>query len=165
MRFEIDVNIRATPDVVWQFITDARAMGGCVAGLESLDVVESGRFLATLVVPVGQVRLPCAAEGAWLDRTAPWQAALQVRVAVGPPTAIQGAEHQIVAHNRMHLVNGTAGVTRMQWRMDVHLWGNYAGIPPHLLHPIIQKQSLSFFTCLKHQIENQAIPAKPHPNV
>ena len=155
MRFDITVNIRAVRDDVWQFLTDTKAMSGCVAGLESVVEVEPARrFLAMLALPIGQTHLTCAAELEWLQQIAPSRAAIQVRVMVGQAGSAQPFAHQILAHNTLRLVNGVPGFTQMQWRMVVDLLGNYAGIPPQFIHPLIQKQSHAFFTCLKHRIEN-----------
>lgn len=158
MRFDITVNIRAARHEVWQFLTNTQAMSGCVAGLESVTVVEPARrFLATLAVPVGQASVMCAAELEWLHQWAPSEATLEVRVAVGQAAATPPVVHQLLAHNALRLVNGIPGFTQMQWRMDVDLVGGYAGMPTQFIHPLIQKQSQAFFTCLKHRIENQTL--------
>lgn len=158
MRFDITVNIRAARDEVWQFLTNTLAMSGCVAGLESITMVEPARrFLATLAVPVGQASVTCTAELEWLHQWAPSEATLQVRVAVGQGAATPPVVHQLLAHNALRLVNGVPGFTQMQWRMDVDLVGGYAGMPPQFIHPLIQKQSQAFFTCLKHRIENRTL--------
>lgn len=156
MRFDITVNIRAARDDVWQFLTDTQAISGCVAGLESVTVVEPARrFLATLALPIGQSYLTCTAELEWLHQMAPSEATLQVRVAVGQVATPLPVAHQLLAHNALRLVNGIPGFTQVQWRMDVDLLGGYAGMPPQFIHPLIQKQSQAFFTCLKYRIENQ----------
>ncbi len=157
MRFDITINIQAAREEVWQFLTNTQAMSGCVAGLESVTVVEPARrFLARLAVPVGQASLACAAELEWLHQLAPSEAALQVRVAVGQGGATVAAAHQLLAYNAVRLVNGCAGFTRVQWQLDVDLVGGYAGMPPQFIHPLIQKQSQAFFTCLKYRIENHS---------
>ncbi len=156
MRFEITVNVQAPLEHVWRCLTDPALVGRCVTGLSSLtEVVPEQAYQALVTFPLGQRVVACQADLAWLSRDAPRAATLAVQVSLAGEAA---GTHAVSSHSRLSLTPGEPAHTQVAWQIDIALQGGFAGMPPQLLHPLVQRYSASFFACLKQAIEAGITP-------
>jgi carbon monoxide dehydrogenase subunit G len=72
------VNIEAPREAVWKFLLDAEAVGECVPGLESLEIIiPEEKFQATAQVGLGTVKVKFSAEVEWFDLEPPSRAKMR----------------------------------------------------------------------------------------
>lgn len=55
MRIEKRFRVAATPDRIWSFITNPELVAPCIPGCQDVEVIEPGRYRASIKVQVGPI--------------------------------------------------------------------------------------------------------------
>lgn len=158
MRFEVTVHISAPLETVWHFVIHPSIIAACVTGLEEFTTIEPHRFYQAKVnALVGQQPIRCFVDAEWVSTTPPTMAVLQLQVRLHSAANMPARAHLLRVHNNLQLSTSPSAQTHLHCQIQLERHGYFAGIPPQLIHTLFQKQSQSFFTCLKQTIETTPI--------
>lgn len=146
MHLEGKVTILSPQPEVWKFLTDPQAVGTCVPGLQSMEIIEPDRkFGAVASLGLGSVKVTFNAEVEWLELQAPDRAKMKVHgVASGS---------SMDATSEMKLSKSSDKETELQWTADVVIVGKIATLASRLMGGVSQKMAGEFFNCAKSKIE------------
>lgn len=146
MQLEGTVTIAAPPDEVWKFLTDPNAVGKCVPGLQSMQIIEPDKkFGAIASIGLGSVKVTFNADVEWLELDPPNRAKMRVH-GVAPGSSMD-------ATSEMKLSSGVDSQTEMAWTADVVVVGKIATLASRLMGSVTQKLAGDFFNCVKSNIE------------
>ncbi len=146
MNLEGKVNIKASRDVVWSFLTDADSVSRCMPGLESMEILEPGKkFRAVGALGLGTIKVKMNTDVEWLDLDAPNRAKMKM-TGSAPGSSIN-------VSSQIDLSDGADGSTDMRWSADIKVVGTIASLASRLMKPVTQKMTGEFFTCIKKKIE------------
>lgn len=139
MEYSGQGRVAATPQAVWDFLTDPNRYGACAEGFENVKVVDDRRFTFELRA-YGQ-RLKC--EGTWLERDAPRRAVMQV----------QGGDF----FGKAKLINAVelepdGDGTLVRWHADVNLSGVLAMVVGDRVGPMVERINQSVLACVEREV-------------
>ena len=146
MHLEGTVNIKASRETVWQFLTDPNKVSQCAPGVETVEIVEPGnKFRAVAAIGFGTVKVRFAGDAEFLELEAPNRAKIK-----GHGNA-PGSAADVTSE--MFLSDGPEGSTEMRWTADVVVLGQLASLAARMMTPVSQKLTEQFFSCMKKKIE------------
>ena len=148
MRFEGDVDIRASRHKVWEFLTDPRAVGSCAPDVESLEVLEGGqKFRAVAAVGFGAMKARFVTDAEWLDLQAPNRARMKAHgKAPGKCCRRDERDEPFRRGSRGH---------QLHWLADVNVVGTIASIAARLMSGVAQRLTDAFFEAVRRRIEGE----------
>lgn len=146
MHLEGTVNIKASRETVWQFLTDPHKVSQCAPGVETVEIVEPGKkFRAVAAIGFGTVKARFAGDAEFLELEAPSRAKIKAHGnAPGSATDVM---------SEMFLSDGPEGSTEMRWTADIVVLGQLASLAARMMAPVSQKLTEQFFSCVKKKIE------------
>jgi carbon monoxide dehydrogenase subunit G len=146
MHLEGTVNIKASRETVWQFLTDPNKVSQCAPGVETVEIIEPGKkFRAVAAIGFGTVKARFAGDAEFLELEAPNRAKIK-----GHGNA-PGSAADVMSE--MFLSDGLEGSTEMRWTADVVVLGQLASLAARMMTPVSQKLTEQFFACVKKKIE------------
>ncbi len=145
LHFEGSLTIRAPREKVWTFLVDPHAVSRCLPDVQSLDLLDGGRFRAVVRVGVSFIKGNFTFEVAMLDLEAPRHARITGRGG--------GLGSAVDVNSGVDLADGEAGTTRLDWTADVVVSGTIASVGGRLLNSTVEKKTGELFECLKAQLE------------
>lgn len=146
MHLEGSVNIKASRETVWQFLTDPNKVSQCAPGVETVEIVEPGKkFRAVAAIGFGTVKARFAGDAEFLELEAPNRAKIK-----GHGNA-PGSAADVMSE--MFLSDGPEGSTEMRWTADIVVLGQLASLAARMMAPVSQKLTEQFFACVKKKIE------------
>ncbi len=146
MHLEGTVNIKASRQAVWQYLTDPHKVSQCAPGVESVEVVEPGRkFRAVAAIGLGTVKAKFAGDAEFVELEAPNRA--KIKAHGNAP----GSAADVLSE--MFLSDGPDGSTDMRWTAEVTILGSLASLAARMMAPVTQKLTGEFFNCVKKKIE------------
>lgn len=143
MQFQGQEQIGATPQTVWQILTDPHRFTACAPGMANVQVVNDREF--TFDVSAGGMTLRCKA--AW-DRLDPPRAA-QLTISGGDLLG------QASMTNHMEL-SPDGDATTLRWSSDVQLSGLLGRLAGPRVSSAVEQLNRDVFACLRGQIEADA---------
>lgn len=145
MEFSGAVDIPATRDRVFAFVTDPNKVGGCGPGVDSLEVIDPTHFKATAKVGVGFISAKFVVNLEITEQKAPDMAVIKAR-GQAPGSAVD-------ALGRMNLVDGPEpGTTTMLWAAEVNLSGMLASVGARMVEGTADKMIGQAFDCIRAKI-------------
>ncbi len=145
LHFEGTLTIRAPRETVWTFLVDPHAVSRCLPDVQSLDLLDEGKFRAVVRVGVSFIKGNFTFEVTMLDLEALRHARIKGRGG--------GLGSAVDVDSSVDLADGEAGTTRMDWTADVVVSGTIASVGGRLLNSTVQKKTGELFECLKAQLE------------
>lgn len=146
MHLEGTVNIKASRETVWQFLTDPNKVSQCAPGVETVEIIEPGKkFRAVAAIGFGTVKARFAGDAEFLELEAPNRAKIK-----GHGNA-PGSAADVTSE--MFLSDGPEGSTEMRWTADIVVLGQLASLAARMMAPVSQKLTEQFFSCVKKKIE------------
>ncbi len=139
------LTIDAPRQKVWSFLVDPRAVSKCLPDVQSLEVLEAGKFKAVVRVGVSFIKGNFAFDVAMLDLNAPSHARI-----TGHGGGLGSA---VDVDTVIELADGEHGTTRLDWKADVVISGTIASVGARLLNSTVEKKTSELFECLKTQLE------------
>jgi carbon monoxide dehydrogenase subunit G len=147
MRFEGTVEIRASRDRAWTFLTDPNEVGRCGPGVESIDVIDPTHFTATAKVGSGFISARFTVQLELAELEPPNRAVIKAH------GQAPGTEVDVTAE--LHLSDGTSpGSTNMGWAADVAVEGHLAAVGARLIEGTAKKMIGDAFDCLRSTLES-----------
>jgi carbon monoxide dehydrogenase subunit G len=146
MHFDGTVTINMSRETVWQFLTDPHAVGQCVPGLKSLDViVPDEKFQAVAGVGLGSMQIAFTINADWVELDTPKHAIMKAHCTAPGSAADVTCE--------MALADGGDGATTLDWTAEVMVVGRIASLAARLMSTVAAKLTGQFFKCVKQHIE------------
>lgn len=146
MRLEGKVQIKAPRERVFQLLTDPEAVGKCMPGVDSVEIVTPDRkFRALGAIGLGTVKLKVANDIEWLELEPPYRAKMKVH-GTAPGSSMDTV-------SEMFLIDGAGGTTEMSWTAEVIVVGTVASLAARLMKSVAQKLTGDFFNCVKKRLE------------
>ncbi len=145
MQFSGTEEIAAPREKVWAFLMDPNQVGSCGPGVQSIEVVDDDHFNARAKVGVGFITATFNVHMTFVERAPLDHAKLEAR-GQAPGSAVD-------AIGEMHLSDGTAGGTRMEWSANVNISGTLASVGARLIEGTARKLIGQTFGCIKTKIE------------
>lgn len=145
MEFSGAVDIPATRDRVFAWVTDPSKVGACGPGVESIEVIDATHFRAKAKVGVGFIQARFVVDLEIAEQQAPDMAVIKAH-GQAPGSAVD-------AVGRMNLVDGPEpGTTTMQWSAEVSLSGMLASVGARMVEGTANKMIGQTFDCVRAKI-------------
>ena len=145
MEFSGSVDIPATREHVFAFVTDPDRVGACGPGVDSIEVIDSTHFRAKAKVGVGFITARFVVDLEITEQQPPNMAIIKAR-GQAPGSAVD-------ALGRMNLVDGPEpGTTTMLWAAEVNLSGMLASVGARMVEGTANKMIAQTFDCMRAKI-------------
>ncbi len=145
MHFQGSVQIRASRDRVWAFVTDPNQVGRCGPGVETIEVVDPTHFKATAKVGVGFIRARFVINLEFAEQQPPERATIKAH-GQAPGSAVD-------ATAEMRLADAGDGTTVMDWSADVAIAGMLASVGARMIEGTANKMIGQTFDCMRTTLE------------
>ncbi len=145
LHFEGSLRINAPRDKVWSFVVDPHEVGKCLPDVQSLEVLDGGKFKAVVRVGVSFIKGNFAFDVAMLDLEGPRHARI-----TGHGGGLGSA---VDVDSTIELSDGEGNTTSLAWKADVVVSGTIASVGARLLNSTVEKKTADLFECMKAQLE------------
>ena len=145
MRFNGSVDIKASQEAVWAFVTDPEQVGSCGPGVEKVEVVDATHFRATAKVGIGFISARFVVNLEFAELDAPSRAVIKAH-GQAPGSAVD-------ADAGMTLSDGPEGGTVMDWSAEVNLSGTLASVGGRMIEGTAHKMIGQTFDCIRTKLE------------
>ena len=145
MEFSGAVDIPASRERVFDFVTNPDKVGQCGPGVETLEVIDPTHFRASAKVGVGFITARFVVNLEITEQQRPDMAIIKAH-GQAPGSAVDGT-------GRMNLVDGPeAGTTTMLWAAEVALSGMLASVGSRMVEGTANKMIGQVFDCVRAKI-------------
>jgi carbon monoxide dehydrogenase subunit G len=145
MEFSGAVDIPATREHVFAFVTDPDRVGSCGPGVESIEIIDPTHFKARAKVGVGFISARFVVDLEIAEQQPPDMAIIKAR-GQAPGSAVD-------ALGRINLVDGPEpGTTTMLWAAEVNISGMIASVGARLIDNTANKMIGQTFDCMRAKI-------------
>ena len=145
MEFSGAVDIPATRERVFDFVTDPDKVGQCGPGVERIEVLDPTHFRASAKVGVGFISARFVVDLEITEQRRPDMAIIKAH-GQAPGSAVDGT-------GRMNLVDGPEpGTTTMLWAANVALSGMLASVGSRMVEGTANKMIGQVFDCVRAKI-------------
>ncbi len=145
LRLQGTLAIKAPREKVWAFLIDPQAVSTCLPDVQSLDVLEEGKFRAVVRVGVGFIKGNFAFDVSMTDLQVPAHAVIMGRGG--------GLGSAVDVRSTVDLTDGGGGTTSLDWKADVVVSGTIASVGARVLNSTVEKKTGELFECLKTRLE------------
>ncbi len=145
LHFQGNLTINAPREKVWAFLLDPQAVSTCLPDVQSLEVLEQGKFKAVVRVGVGFIKGNFAFDVSMADLSAPSHAVISGRGG--------GLGSAVDVQSTVDLTDGGGGATSLDWKADVVVSGTIASVGARVLSSTVEKKTGELFGCLKARLE------------
>lgn len=145
LHFAGSLTINASREKVWSFVTDPHAVSKCLPDLQSLEVLDGGKFKAVVRVGVSFIKGNFAFDIAMLDLAGPRHARISGHGG--------GLGSAVDVDSTIELSDGGGNMTSLTWKADVVVSGTIASVGARLLNSTVEKKTAELFECMKVQLE------------
>lgn len=149
MDFEDEVIVSASRAQVWAFLLDPHALGRCMPGIETVEIIEPGRaFGGTARIGFGSLEVKFPARVEWLE---------QEEMSGGRLRALaQVAGHQIEGLGTLALADAVeVSGTHLTWSATVTIPDAFAENPltAQMGKAVVLRFIKNFFECIEARLE------------
>ncbi len=145
LHFEGALAIKASRDKVWSFVVDPHAVSKCLPDVQSLEVLEAGKFKAVVRVGVAFIKGNFAFDIAMLDLDVPKRVRIKGHGA--------GLGSGVDVESTIDLSDVGVDTTNLNWKADVVVSGTIASVGARVLNSTVEKKTAELFDCLRTQLE------------
>jgi hypothetical protein len=149
VHFEDEVVVAASREQVWAFLQDPHALGRCMPGLETVEVIEPGRaFGGQARIAFGTLEVEFPAQVEWLEREEMSKGRLRALADV--------AGHQFEGQGTLELVDAAeAPGTRVTWSASVTMPDALAENPlaAQMGKAVALRFIKGFFECIESRLK------------
>ena len=145
MRFEGVFEVRASPEKVFEVVTDPDHIARCMPGLQKLDIKSPEEFDALVKAGAGFIKGDFALHFKIVEKEAPSRAKM---IAHG-----SGLGSVVDIEMSVELREGVERGTTMRWAAEATVSGRIASVGQRLMQSSAEKMVTGFFQCLKDRLE------------
>lgn len=148
MQFEGEITLNASPEEVWETISDPSALVSCIPGAEDIQRVTDDEYEGTIVQRVAgyDLRIKGSVERVEVN---PYES----MVAIGKGSDKRAGKWTNAEGRAEMKLNETATGTNLQYTVDAEISGRLASLGARLLKPKINADIESFFENIQEHIE------------
>lgn len=146
MEFSGDVDIRASREQVWAFLTDPHQVTQCAPGLKSVEVIDETHFNCVVRAGIGMIKGDFNFTIEWTKMDAPGHATMVANGKIPGSAVAMTSTMDLVATD-----DGAA--TAMHWASDVRISGTIAGVGARLMGGVADRMTKDIFSCIKSKLE------------
>ena len=147
MKLSGSYEFNATPEMVWQTLTNPTSLSACIPGCEKLEEVGKDEYSATVTISMGPIRSKFNASVKMLDQQ-PYESYRLVIEGNGPSGFVKGESQVKLADND--------GNTTVTVDSDSSSGGLLARVGQRMMESFAKSMMDRFFTCLQQSI-NQPV--------
>jgi hypothetical protein len=147
LKFNGIVNIKASRQVVWDYLTDPNKVTQCAPGVQSVEVNSADAFRVVAGIGFGTVKVTFDNDVAWAELDAPTKAVAKIH-GKAPGSAMD-------AIGTMELSDADDGTTNMNWQAEINILGQIANLAARLAGPMAKQLTGAFFNCVRKNVETQ----------
>jgi carbon monoxide dehydrogenase subunit G len=147
MHIEGTQTIAAPIDRVWRLLMDPQQIGGCISGIQGIEVLDAEHFKVHVGLGLGAIKSNFTVDVAMIQLDPPKQATAKAHGAA-PIGAVD-------ATCIISLLEEGPDATRLQWSADLEASGTLAILGSRLMSSAAEKAAARFFTCITRKLEGQ----------
>ena len=144
MKLSGSYDFEATPEKVWQTLTNPTALSACIPGCEKLEEVGEDEYKATVTISMGPIRSKFDATVKMLDQK-PYESYRLVIEGNGPSGFVRG-ESQVT-------LTADGGKTIVNVASESSSGGLLARVGQRMMESFAKSMMERFFTCLQQSVE------------
>lgn len=144
MKLSGSYEFNASPEKIWQTLTDPASLSACIPGCESLDAVGADEYKAKVAVSMGPIRSRFDATVKMQDQK-PFDSYRLTIEGNGPSGFVRG-ESQIT-------LTGNNGMTTVKVESDSSSGGLLARVGQRMMETFAKSMMDRFFTCLQQSVK------------
>jgi len=145
MHFEGIVEVAASRDRVWSFVSDPARVAACAADVEHLEVIDATHFRVTVRAGIGPIRTTFAIDAEFTE--------LREREHAEVRATGRARGSAVEMSNVVDLADVGDGRTALRWRAEVNMSGAIANIGSRFMQAAADKTTREVFACLKERLE------------
>ena len=134
----------ATPEKVWQTLTDPTSLSACIPGCEKLEAVGDDEYKATVTISMGPIRSKFDATVKMLDQK-PYESYRLIIEGNGPSGFVRG-ESQVT-------LSGDNRKTTVNVESDSSSGGLLARVGQRMMESFAKSMMDRFFTCMQQSVK------------
>ena len=134
----------ASPERVWQTLTDPQSLSACIPGCEKMEAVGENEYKATVTISMGPIRSKFDAKVKMIDMK-PFESYSLIIEGKGPSGFVRG-ESQIT-------LTGRDGKTTVDVVSDSSSGGLLARVGQRMMESFAKSMMERFFTCLQQSVK------------
>ena len=143
MKLSGSYEFNATPEKVWQTLTDPTSLSACIPGCEKLEEVGKDEYSATVTIAMGPIRSKFNATVKMLDLN-PYESYRLVVEGNGPSGFVRGESHVTLVDDN--------GKTIVNVESDSTSGGLLARVGQRMMESFAKSMMDRFFTCLQNSV-------------
>ena len=144
MKLSGSYEFNATPEKVWQTLTDPTSLSACIPGCEKLEEVGKDEYSATVTLAMGPIRSKFNATVKMLDQN-PYESYRLVVEGNGPSGFVRGESHVTLVDDN--------GKTIVNVESDSTSGGLLARVGQRMMESFSKNMMNRFFTCLQESVK------------
>ena len=143
MKLSGSYEFNATPEKVWQTLTDPQSLSACIPGCEKMEALGNDEYSATVTVSMGPIRSKFDATVKMVDMK-PYESYSLIIEGKGPSGFVRGeSQVRLTADN---------GKTTVNVDTESSSWGLLARVGQRMMESFARSMMDRFFTCLQQSI-------------
>ena len=143
MKLSGSYEFNATPEKVWQTLTDPQSLSACIPGCEKMEALGNDEYSATVTVSMGPIRSKFDATVKMVDMK-PYESYSLIIEGKGPSGFVRGeSQVRLTADN---------GKTAVNVDTESSSGGLLARVGQRMMESFARSMMNRFFTCLQQSI-------------
>ncbi|MCH8298324.1 MAG: carbon monoxide dehydrogenase subunit G [Chloroflexi bacterium] len=143
MKLSGSYEFNATPEKVWQTLTDPQSLSACIPGCEKMEALGNDEYSATVTVSMGPIRSKFDATVKMVDMK-PYESYSLIIEGKGPSGFVRGeSQVRLTADN---------GKTTVNVDTESSSGGLLARVGQRMMESFARSMMNRFFTCLQQSI-------------
>ncbi len=134
----------ATPEKVWQTLTDPTSLSACIPGCEKLEAVGDDEYKATVTISMGPIRSKFDATVKMLDQK-PYESYRLIVEGNGPSGFVRGES--------LVTLSGDNRKTTVNVESDSSSGGLLARVGQRMMESFAKSMMDRFFTCMQQSVK------------
>ena len=144
MKLSGSYEFNATPEKVWQTLTDPQSLSACIPGCEKMEALGNDEYSATVTVSMGPIRSKFDATVKMVDMK-PYESYSLIIEGKGPSGFVRGeSQVRLAADN---------GKTTVNVDTESSSGGLLARVGQRMMESFARSMMDRFFTCLQQSIK------------
>ena len=133
----------ATPEKVWQTLTDPTSLSACIPGCEKMEALGNDEYAATVTIAIGPIRSKCNAKVKMVDMK-PFESYSLIIEGNGPSGFVRGESQVKLTENN--------GKTTVDVDSESSSGGLLARVGQRMMESFSRNMMNRFFTCLQESV-------------
>ncbi len=143
MKLSGSYEFNATPEKVWQTLTDPQSLSACIPGCEKMEALGNDEYTATVTVSMGPIRSKFDATVKMVDMK-PYESYRLIIEGKGPSGFVRGESQVRLASDN--------GKTTVSVDTESSSGGLLARVGQRMMESFARSMMDRFFTCLQQSI-------------